>query len=78
MTIENICSGFKKTGVYPFKPEAILKDYPAASDLSEGNSSADELDVEPAKLTVQVRNFPDDFLLPSIFFRAAHNISEEI
>lgn len=52
MTVENICSGFKKTGVYPFEPEAILKDYPATSDLPEGNSSADELDVEPAELTV--------------------------
>ena len=38
MSIDNICAGFKKTGVYPFDPEAILK------NCSESMSTGDDED----------------------------------
>ena len=35
MSIDNIYAGFKKTGVYPFDPEAILKTFPESSSLAD-------------------------------------------
>ena len=35
LSIENICAGFKKTGVYPFNPQAILKGYPQSVEQSK-------------------------------------------
>ena len=42
MSIDNICAGFKQTGVYPLNPEAILK------ECSESISSVDDSEKEPA------------------------------
>ena len=39
MSVDNICAGFRKTGIIPFNPEAILKEF---------NSSANESEREPA------------------------------
>lgn len=40
MTVDNVSAGFRKMGVFPFYPEAILKDF------VESNSSTDESKIE--------------------------------
>lgn len=35
MSIDNICAGFKKTSVYPFDLEAILKNFPESNSLAD-------------------------------------------
>ena len=42
MTISNICSGFRCTGIYPFDPSAILKKLP--NDLEQKNNEGDDGD----------------------------------
>ena len=41
MSVDNICAGFRKTGIFLFNPEAILKKF------MESNSSANESEMEP-------------------------------
>ena len=46
MSVDNICAGFRKTGVFPFNPDAILKDYTEFN--SESETEANEFEVETA------------------------------
>lgn len=42
MSIDNICAGFKKSGVYPFNPEAILKNCPESTTSSDDSKEVPE------------------------------------
>ena len=46
ISIENICSAFKTTGVYPFNPEEILKNFSASPESASVNTASS---VEPEK-----------------------------
>ena len=46
ISIENIYSSFKSTGVYPFNPEEILKNFPASPESASDNTASS---VEPEK-----------------------------
>ncbi|XP_063230368.1 jerky protein homolog-like [Bacillus rossius redtenbacheri] len=38
---QNLCSGFRATGLYPFNPQQVLNKRPAENEVSSANSTAD-------------------------------------
>ena len=69
MSIDNICAGFKKAGVYPFDPEAILKN--CSESMSTGDdedfpedesaSSSPEDQFTPEQLKLFEERFQNDY-----------------
>ena len=65
MSIDNIYAGFKKTGVYPFNPEVILKNCSesmATGDDSPDNPPEDDPSVEDQFTPEQLKLFKERFL----------------
>ena len=54
MSIDNLYAGFKKTGVYPFNPEAILKNCSESMATGDDSPGDDPPEDEPAS------SIPDD------------------
>ena len=52
MSVGNICAGFKKTGVYPFNPEAILKDFAVVPVCESETEPADRSETEVEQMHV--------------------------
>ena len=44
MSIENIVSGFRTTGIYPFNPEVVLKKLPSSSSNTAEPENGDSVD----------------------------------
>lgn len=49
MTIDNICSGFRKSGVFPFNPKVILGDLPTASENESNVDNSPQSDSDDSQ-----------------------------
>jgi len=49
MSISNICSGFRHTGIYPFNPDVVMKNLPQDDDTRD--SIEDTVQTQPSKST---------------------------
>ena len=59
MSIDNICTDFRKTGIYPFDPKAILKNF--SESLATGNNSpGDDPPAEDELVSSIPENQPDE------------------